>query len=283
MSGSRAAPAWVLLAWLAAGFVATVCGIGGGLYAVPILHFLLGLDLRTSVATSLPIVMAMTASGTVAEALRPDSALSLPLVVLLCIGSFGGARVGKTAADLIGGDALRAAFVLLLLFVGSRVVATPSVAAGARGLLAFDLTFGQCLLVVLIGFLGGFVAPILGIGGGLIVVPALYLGVPDVDYLHARASSTAMSVVTSAQLAWMYAREGRIDRRSVVSLGTVALLAGALGVFAVHQPGWAEAARVLMAVTLFGISARFLWDLRPSARERRRREARTLGEGGGGG
>lgn len=269
MSARAAVPVWILLVWLAAGFASTVCGVGGGLFAVPILHFLLGVELRTAIATSLVAVMALTASGTLAELARPDSALSLPLIALLCLGSFAGARVGKRVADRLDGDWLRIAFVAVLAFVGWRVLATPSPAEGSRGLFALPLDTVHCLITVGIGWLGGFVSPLFGIGGGLVVVPALYLALPQVDFLHARAASTAMSFVTSAQLAWMYAREKKLDTASAMPLAVTALLAGVLGVFAVHRPGWADAARAWMGVLLFAVAARFLWDLRPAARRRR--------------
>ncbi|MCC6406287.1 MAG: sulfite exporter TauE/SafE family protein [Planctomycetes bacterium] len=256
----RATPA-VLALWFAAAFVSTVCGIGGGLYAVPILHFLLGLELKTAIATSLPIVMGMTAAGTVAEAVRADSALDWLLVGLLCLGAFVGARLGKSLVDRLSGKTLRSLFVVLLVGMAIKVFRTPGGLELTRGVLALQLSFGDMLLVVLFGFLGGFVAPIFGIGGGLIVVPALYLGLSDVDYLTARACSTAMSTVTSAQLAWMYWREGKLDRRAAKSLGLVALFAGVAGVLAVHQTGWDEVARYLLGITLVVIAARFAWDL----------------------
>ncbi|MCE9594676.1 MAG: sulfite exporter TauE/SafE family protein [Planctomycetes bacterium] len=258
-SARRASPA-VLLLWFGAAFVSTVCGIGGGLYAVPILHFLLGAPLKTAIATSLPIVMAMTLAGTVAEAMRADSALDLLIVALLCLGAFFGARLGKVLVDRLAGNTLRILFVILLIGVGLKVFATPANPGFARGVLALNLGPGEMALVVLFGFVGGFVSPLFGIGGGLIVVPALYLGLADVDYLTARACSTAMSTVTSAQLAWMYWREGKIERGAATSLGFVGLLAGVAGVVAVHRSGWDEIARMLLAVTLVGIAGRFAWD-----------------------
>jgi uncharacterized membrane protein YfcA len=260
-SASRRATPAVLLLWLGAAFVSTVCGIGGGLYAVPILHFLLRLELKTAIATSLPVVMAMTAASTVAEAVRADSALDLLIVALLCLGAFVGARIGKAVVDRLTGNTLRVLFVILLIAVGVKVFATPADPNVARGVLALELSLGEMALIVGFGFLGGFVAPIFGIGGGLIVVPALYLGLADVDYLTARACSTAMSTVTSAQLAWMYWREGKIDRSAATSLGIVGLLAGVAGVIAVHRSGWDEIARILLAVTLVGIAGRFGWDV----------------------
>lgn len=266
----RATPA-VLALWFAAAFVSTICGIGGGLYAVPILHFLLGIELKTAIATSLPIVMGMTAAGTAAEALHADSALDWRIVALLCLGAFVGARLGKSFAERLSSNVLRGLFVVLLFGMAIKILRTPSGAEVVRGLFALQFSKGEMAAVIVFGFLGGFVAPILGIGGGLIVVPALYLGLAEVDYLTARACSTAMSTVTSAQLAWMYWREDKLDRPAAKSLGLVALAAGVAGVLAVHQRGWDELARYLLGATLLVIAARFALDLYRAALAAHRR------------
>lgn len=272
MSGERRPTrAWVLALWFVAATISTICGIGGGLYAVPILHFLLGVELKVAIATSLPIVAGMTAAGTVTEAVRADSALDWGIVLWLCIGAFVGARLGKALVERLSNDVLRGLFVLVLVGMGVKVFATEGVDDALRGILVHELTTGELALVVLFGFLGGFVAPIFGIGGGLVVVPALYLGLDHVDYLTARACSTAMSTVTSAQLAWMYWREGKLDRDAARSLGLVAVLAGVAGVFAVHREGWDEVARYLLAITLFVIAVRFGFDLYQHSLARRSR------------
>ena len=43
--------------------LAAVCGIGGGLFAVPILHYAYRLSLKASVATSLALVVVSTSTA----------------------------------------------------------------------------------------------------------------------------------------------------------------------------------------------------------------------------
>ena len=52
MTEGQRPPVWVALPWLAAAFLATICGIGGGLFAVPLLHYVAKQQLRTAVGTA---------------------------------------------------------------------------------------------------------------------------------------------------------------------------------------------------------------------------------------
>ena len=123
-----------------------------------------------------------------------------------------------------------------------------------------NLSVATASLVLLIGFSGGVVSPLLGVGGGLIVIPALLILLPSVTYIQARACSTAMSIFTSSQSAAMHWREGNVDRRLAWRFALLTAIGAAAGVLAVHQPGWAEGARSAMAVLMIFVAGRFAWD-----------------------
>ena len=83
----------LLLAGAAIAFIGALCGIGGGLFAVPMLHYLFKLDLRASVATALCLVAATAYSSTLTEVFREDSFLELT-VGPLAVGALLGAQLG---------------------------------------------------------------------------------------------------------------------------------------------------------------------------------------------
>jgi uncharacterized protein len=259
-------PLWQQALWAVAAFASTMCGIGGGLFAVPILHFLGGLPLKTSVNTSLVLVFVMTLTATVAELFQPTSGLDWRIVAALALGGFFGARLGHQFSKRVNPRTLAKVFVVMLTLAGLRVLfgggpreaVSPSTLSSVLALFATGV----------IGVVGGFISPLLGIGGGLIVVPALYLGL-GTSYLTARACSTAMSVVNAGQLTWVNVREGNLNARAASWFGAGAFVGAVAGVVLVHQQGWAEAARVLLGVMLIGIAARFAWDLRRGARQGR--------------
>jgi uncharacterized membrane protein YfcA len=101
------------------------------------------------------------------------------------------------------------------------------------------------------------VVPLLGVGGGLVVVPALLFTCPEIGYLGARATSMAMAVVTATRSVWMYQRDGRIDRRYAGWFAAGGLLGASAGVWLVHLHGAAEIGQVLLGATLAIAAVRF--------------------------
>jgi len=241
----------------------TVCGIGGGLFAVPLLHYVYKLPLREAVGTSLVLVAASTTSATVSEVLREDAALHLPSILALVSASVCGARIGFVVARRIDAVRLKQVFCGVLLFVAARIVTgdQPQEQAGGIALLA-DIGFGglDYLKIAAIGLVGGFVSPLLGVGGGLVAVPALVLLVEPLGYLGARAASLAMSMFNAWLSIALYQRIGGVRWSFGVWLAAGALGGAVLGVWAVHNPGLVPIARILLAVTLTLVAARFALD-----------------------
>lgn len=261
-------PAWVGVLWVAAAFLSAVCGIGGGLFAVPVLHYLGGLGIQRAVGTSLVLVLVLSTTGTLVELFHADSALDATTVAVLVAGGFLGARTGFALSRRIEPLWLKRIFALVLLFSAARILGLDAAAAAGSGTGLDGLTLGQGAVVALIGFGGGFVAPLLGVGGGLIVIPALLLSLPGVSYLEARACSTAFSVFTASQSAALHLKAGNVDRPLAWRFALLTALGSAAGVLAVHQAGWAEVARIAMALILVFVAGRFGWDVVRARRAR---------------
>jgi uncharacterized membrane protein YfcA len=248
------------------------CGIGGGVFAVPLLHYVWGLPLRDAVATSLVVVAATTSAATGAELLRPDAALHLPTVAALTAASFAGTRLGFALAERLAARRLKQVFCAVLLLVAVRLaLGAPPGAAPAAALSELEWTWGDYAWIAAAGLLGGIAAPLLGVGGGLFTVPALVLAVEPLGYLGARAASLAMSAVNGWTSLALYQRgvgraaerrTGRVRWPLGAGLAGGALAGAVLGVWAVHQPGLAAVARWLLVATLLFVSARFALDAR---------------------
>jgi len=260
----------IRLGMMGAGVAAysAMCGIGGGLFMTPILHYVRKLPLKNAVATSLALVAASATSATVAEVLHKDGRLSLDrllLVVPLIVGSLIGAQVGFRVAKRVDVTFLKLIFALVLIISGLRLLfpggeTVPDVS---------DLEFSglQIAFAVVVGFASGFLAPLLGIGGGLVAVPALFLGVPGLGYLGARACGMAMGSCASIRSFWLYSREGVVDKHRAVALAGGALIGASIGVQLVHLQDAVVVAQTLMGITLWFVSVRFLWDVVRARRE----------------
>ncbi len=256
----RARDLWLVPAGLVIGLVGAMCGIGGGLFTVPLLHYVRRLELRVAVATALCLVLSTSCAATITEALRADSAIRWPLVAVLVPAALAGAQVGWVVSKRLSARILKALFAVVLAIAGARLLAgstgvTPAEAASV------PLGGAEYAWGALVGFGGGFVAPLLGIGGGLLVVPGLFLGLPELGFAGARACSLAVAVATATRSLWLYAREGSVRRAPGVALGAGAFAGAGLGVVLLHQPGWIDVGRSALGLLLLFVAARFAWDV----------------------
>ena len=82
--------------------------------------------------------------------------------------------------------------------------------------------------LVLLGLVAGVLGSILGIGGGIVFVPALatLFAVAQHD---AQGTSLVVIVPTTLVAAYMHSRAGRVDWRTAALLGVGGILGGALG------------------------------------------------------
>jgi uncharacterized protein len=89
---------------IAAGFLGSLLGLGGGIIIVPTLTLYFGVDIRYAIAASLISIIA-TSSGAAAGFLK-DRLTNLRLAVLLELGTVTGAMVGFLIASRIQASAL---------------------------------------------------------------------------------------------------------------------------------------------------------------------------------
>lgn len=250
----RAVPLFLSGAVIA--FIGAICGIGGGLFAVPLLHYIFKLPLRASVATSLCLVAANAYSSTATELLRGDSALLWDIVLPLAGGALVGAQFGYMASRRLDERVIKALFTVVLTVVGARMLATDGVPADPAPFYeAYDMA--HVAIVAGIGLLAGTVSPLLGIGGGLVVVPGLLLTLPEIGGLGARAASLAVACVTSARSIQLYARERAIEVRIALPIALGALVGASTGVHVVHMPGVSELGQQVLGGILLLTAVRF--------------------------
>jgi hypothetical protein len=240
--------------------VGAMCGIGGGLFAVPFLHYVRKLELKRAIATSLVLVLATSVFATLAELARPDPKLHASIVIATVSGVILGTEAGFYAAKRISTRALRATFVVVLSFAAWRLYWAESGALQPADP-ALWLTKAACWKAGLAGFGGGIVAPLLGLGGGLLMVPALFLGLPGIGFAEARATSLAAGTIAAVRSLWLHGRAGRVELPAVGPLAIGAMGGAVLGVNLVHLEGLVQVARVLLALILVFSALRFLRDL----------------------
>ena len=232
-----------------AGFLSGLFGVGGGILIVPGLVLLLGMEQRLAHGTSLAAIVPIAVAGVAGYALA--GAVDWAAGALLIVGAAVGALIGTGALRKISERSLRVLFAVFLLLAAGRLF-FPVVEAMGRGPLDPAGVAG----FIGVGVLSGAVAGLLGVGGGIVIVPALVLlfSVPD-----AVAKGTSLLVIIPT---------GLVGTISNVRAGNanlaVAAVVGALGVasaFGASQLSTvlpARLSRVLFAVLLLAVAAQLL-------------------------
>ncbi|MDA4893908.1 MULTISPECIES: sulfite exporter TauE/SafE family protein [Microbacterium] len=206
---------------LAAGLLSGLFGVGGGTVIVPLLVLLLGFDQRLAAGTSLAAIVPTATVGVVSYAVS-GSVAWVP-ALLLAAGAVVGAQIGTRLLPRISQTALRWFFVgFLVVVIVSLFLVIPSRDA------ALELTWATGPLLVLVGLLTGVMAGLIGVGGGVIVVPVLMLGFGTSD-LIAKGTSLLMMIPTAVSGTIGNVRHRNVDLLAAGLIGLAACTTTALG------------------------------------------------------
>jgi len=116
------------------------------------------------------------------------------------------------------------------------------------------------VLVGLIGVVGGLLAGLFGVGGGIIFVPTLAL-VLGLTQLHAEASSLLAILPTALVGTWRQRRYGNVRLRVALAIG-LASIAGVEGGVALAETLPQSVLRRLFGVLLIVVAANIVWRTR---------------------
>ena len=178
-----------------AGGLGAMLGIGGGVLLVPVLDRMVGLEFSQAAAISLVGVLATSAS--VSASTTGRRLLNTRLALLLLAFSVSGAVVGVWTVRLVPSDVLELVFGGTALAAAAVVVARSNVRnirfdtglqPGALGGRFLDADTGEHVVyavkrlpvAMLVSSGAGLLSSWVGVGGGIVIVPALnsWCGVP---------------------------------------------------------------------------------------------------------
>ncbi|MDD2613900.1 MAG: sulfite exporter TauE/SafE family protein [Methanosarcina sp.] len=121
-----------ILAGIFIGFFSGLLGIGGGVIALPIMLIFLHFGMRKAVGTSSAVIMFTSFGGSIGyivngmdqPGLPPYSLGYINLIdwILLAVPGFLAARRGAEVAHLINPEHLKHLFVLLMIYVGLKMI-----------------------------------------------------------------------------------------------------------------------------------------------------------------
>jgi uncharacterized membrane protein YfcA len=247
----------VVVVGLGAGFLSGLFGVGGGILIVPGLVLVTQMDQRLAHGTSLAAVLPISVSSLVSYWIHDNVDWSVALFLVL--GALGGAVVGTRLLDVLPHRTLGFAFAVMLILSAVRLF-IPTDADG-RG----DLTALLAITLVLIGLATGILAGLLGVGGGIVMVPAMIVlfGIAPVV---AKGTSLAVIIPTAVMGTWRNRKHSNADMSAAAILGIAGIVSAFLGAWLSDRMS-DDLSNVLFASLLLFVAVRMLIQLERARRK----------------
>ncbi len=220
-------------------------GAGSGVALIPILHFL-GLDFTLAKALGLFAGASTTITSSLMNIKRKviEYRFVLPIASMMMIF----APLGAYCSQFINEDIVKFIFMLMLFYSASMMMFGKKKAlvhAQAHWVLFF------------VGIVVGFIAGLLGVGGGNILIPLLVL----LGYDSKKVAITVSFVVPFSALGsfFTYASYVPIDWNLLVVISLSAILGGYIGNYLMHFKLDQAQIKKLMATILYLLALKLLY------------------------
>jgi hypothetical protein len=223
----------LIIVGLIAGVFSGLFGIGGGLVIVPALVVLLNFEFNRAVGTSLAALLLPVGIFAVLAYYRAGK-LHLPTAAFIAVGLVFGAVGGAKIALGLDVVLVERLYGVFLLYMSWRFVEPRKLLAQYRKLPTAstepdlkEITPPFWVLIVL-GMVAGVLSGMFGIGGGIVIVPAL---VAFLRFDQKRAVGTSLAVLllpVSLGAVYTYYSDGKLDP-AVAAFVAAGLVVGAFG------------------------------------------------------
>lgn len=246
----------IALVGLAAGLLSGMFGVGGGILIVPGLVLVAKMDQRTAHGTSLAAVLPIAVSSFLTY--FSNDLIDWPVVIWLAVGAVAGTVLGTKLLNILPLKTLALSFAGLLVATAARLFFQGT--GQGRG----TVDAGIAVALVLIGLATGILAGLLGVGGGVVMVPALMLAL-SLPGVIAKGTSVAVIIPTSIMGTIRNRKRANADLRA-------AGIVGAGGIMSAVAGGWVSVrmddtlSNVLFACLLLLVAARLVRDVRAEMR-----------------
>jgi uncharacterized protein len=218
----------------AAGLLGALTGIGGGVLLTPILALHFGIPIREAIGASLVAVITTSAASSSVHLQRHTTDIRLGMTLELATAL--GAAVMAYLVGYFNRSALEGLFAAFLLYSSIMILRKQGKAnpdEGTAPALNGDIVIPpyetqRYPLGLGASLIAGALSGLLGIGGGPIKVPVMFIFM-NVPLMVATATSNFMIGVTAAASAIVYYRRGDIEPQTAAPLAVGVFLGSLLG------------------------------------------------------
>ena len=264
------------------GFLSGLFGVGGGFLMTPLLFFI-GIPSAVAVATGAPLIVASSISGVLAHWKRGN--VDFRMGGFLLVGGVVGSTLGVWVFTLLRGEGhidlvIRISYVFFLAVIGGLML-TESVRAIMQRKknqskrdhshnwmhgLPFKVRFRTSRLYISalpplgVGLFVGFLAGIMGVGGGFVMVPAMIylLGMPTSVVV---GTSLFQIIFVSANVTIL---QSATNQTVDIVLALILLFGGVMGAQFGAKAGakmQGEQLRGMLALIVLGVCLKLTYDL----------------------
>lgn len=214
----------VVVIGLLAGVLAGMFGVGGGFLMVPLYISWLGLEQRKSHATSLAAIVPIALAG--ALGYTAQDSVDFSAAVALLAGSVFGALYGVKLLGQVPLKFLQLGFASLLYLTAARLIWSSNPHQLLDG-------WASVVLLIAVGFFAGVMSGLFGVGGGIVMVPALIIAA-GMNSVVARGTSLLVIVGSAISGTWANLRKGNIEISYALLSGLAGIPSTFFGVYLSH-------------------------------------------------
>jgi len=220
-------------------------GAGSGVALIPILSFL-GMDFTIAKALGLFAGASTTITSSIMNLKRKvvDFKFVIPIASMMLIF----APLGAYSSQYINQEVVKFCFMLMLFYSASMMMFGKK-----KALMKVEKNWVLYLVGIIVGFLAG----LLGVGGGNILIPLLVL----LGFEPKKVAITVSFVVPFSALGsfFTYASYVEIDYTLLALISASAIIGGYIGNYLMHFKLEQKDIKKLMALILYALALKLLW------------------------
>lgn len=234
-------------------FIFSMLGLGGAMLYIPVFHWF-GYDFKSvAIPTGLLLngITALSAAVYYVRSKMVDIKGSIPLI----ISSFIGAPVGAYFTKLVPTRTIILLFAIAMVFAGGRMLLT-SGQADKEKMMSLKT---RAILMSAGGFFIGFIAGLLGVGGGFLFVPMMIA----MGYATKRAAATSSFVVIFSSFSGFagHVAEGHFNWPLMIATSIAVIVGSQIGAKVMKEKMKARWIKQMFGVVLLGVAVKLLLKL----------------------
>jgi uncharacterized membrane protein YfcA len=234
-----------LLVGIVAGGLGGLVGVGGGVIMVPLMTEVLKFRQQEAHGTSLVAVVCTAILGSVIYLLHGSA--DIPASAVLAGMALLTVRAGAVYSGILPEAKLKRCFAILLIVISVLMILKPYLPRVVGGISANWIPWA---VLVLLGAVTGFVSGMMGVGGGIFMVPMMVL-FAGIEQHTAQGISLLAMIPASAFGAWTHRRLGNLRPSLLPGLITGVLVGVSAGGSIAHLMPEKELRLVFVALLLY--------------------------------